>query len=96
MGAARVYDDVRMAIKTGPDSIYIDGMEGEQAQVLTWPRKKPGFPESQPFVRHVKHSMIWVKGMKSPWFMPAVSETEEMSQRPWLWEQMLLPSGIQQ
>ena len=28
LGAARVYDDVRMAIKTGPDSIYIDGMEG--------------------------------------------------------------------
>jgi len=28
LGAARVYDDVRMAIKTNPDSIYIDGMEG--------------------------------------------------------------------
>src|SRR5207244_6442777 len=26
--AARVYDDVRMAAKCGPDSIYIDGMEG--------------------------------------------------------------------
>jgi len=28
LGAARVYDDVRMAAKTGPDSIYIEGMEG--------------------------------------------------------------------
>jgi glutamate synthase domain-containing protein 2 len=28
LGAARVYDDVRMAAKTGPDSIFIDGMEG--------------------------------------------------------------------
>lgn len=28
LGAARVYDDVCMAAKTGPDSIYIDGMEG--------------------------------------------------------------------
>src|SRR5207237_9398083 len=28
LGAAREYDDVRMAAKTGPDSIYIDGMEG--------------------------------------------------------------------
>jgi methylamine---glutamate N-methyltransferase subunit C len=28
LGAARVYDDVRMAAKTGADSIYIDGMEG--------------------------------------------------------------------
>jgi glutamate synthase domain-containing protein 2 len=28
LGAARVFDDVRMAAKCGPDSIYIDGMEG--------------------------------------------------------------------
>jgi glutamate synthase domain-containing protein 2 len=28
LGAARVYDDVRMALKTNPDSIYMDGMEG--------------------------------------------------------------------
>lgn len=28
LGAARVYDDVRMAAKTGPDSVYLDGMEG--------------------------------------------------------------------
>ena len=28
LGAARVYDDVRMAAKTDPDAIYIDGMEG--------------------------------------------------------------------
>ena len=28
LGAARVYDDVRMAAKTKPDSIYMDGMEG--------------------------------------------------------------------
>src|SRR5262249_38086864 len=28
LGAARGYDDVRMAAKTGPDSIYLDGMEG--------------------------------------------------------------------
>jgi glutamate synthase domain-containing protein 2 len=28
LGAARVYDDVRMAAKCEPDSIFIDGMEG--------------------------------------------------------------------
>ena len=28
LGAARAYDDVRMAVKTDPDSIYMDGMEG--------------------------------------------------------------------
>jgi len=28
LGAARVYDDVRMAAKTDPDCIYMDGMEG--------------------------------------------------------------------
>src|ERR687888_585061 len=28
LGAARVYDDVRMAAKCGPDIIYLDGGEG--------------------------------------------------------------------
>ena len=28
LGAARVYDDVRMAAKCGPDVIYLDGAEG--------------------------------------------------------------------
>ena len=28
LGAAKVYDDVRMAAKCDPDSIYLDGMEG--------------------------------------------------------------------
>jgi glutamate synthase domain-containing protein 2 len=28
LGAARVYDDVRMAAKCGPDTIYLDGAEG--------------------------------------------------------------------
>ena len=28
LGAARVYDDVRMAVKCDPDSVAIDGMEG--------------------------------------------------------------------
>mgnify|MGYP003337645482 CR=1 FL=1 len=28
LGASRVYDDVRMAAKCGPDSIYLDGAEG--------------------------------------------------------------------
>ena len=29
LGAARVYDDVRMAAKCGPDIIYLDGAEGD-------------------------------------------------------------------
>ena len=28
LGAAKVYDDIRMAAKCDPDSIYLDGMEG--------------------------------------------------------------------
>ena len=28
LGASRVYDDVRMAAKCGPDIIYLDGAEG--------------------------------------------------------------------
>ena len=31
LGAARVYDDVRMAAKRGPDIIYLDGAEGHRA-----------------------------------------------------------------
>ncbi|MFM9164248.1 MAG: FMN-binding glutamate synthase family protein, partial [Solirubrobacterales bacterium] len=31
LGAARVYDDVRMAAKCGPDIIYLDGAEGGTA-----------------------------------------------------------------
>ena len=37
LGAARVYDDVRMAAKTGPDSIYMDGMEAVSYTHLTLP-----------------------------------------------------------
>ena len=45
LGAARVYDDVRMAAKTDPDSIYIDGMEGYSNWSPPGPRKKQGFLE---------------------------------------------------
>ena len=37
LGAARVYDDVRMAAKCGPDIIYLDGAEGGD-------RARPRFP----------------------------------------------------
>src|SRR3712207_7144667 len=30
LGAARVYDDVRMAAKCGPDIIYLDGARSEE------------------------------------------------------------------
>ena len=49
----------------------------EQAQVLTWPRKKPGFPELQPFDKHVKHSMILAKGCSR--FMPANPERRRVA-----------------
>ena len=50
LGAARVYDDVRMAAKCGPDIIYLDGAEGSPARGRTsrprrrasrsWPRSR--------------------------------------------------------
>ena len=42
LGAARVYDDVRMAAKCGPDIIYLDGAEGAPAPGRTWPPRRPG------------------------------------------------------
>ena len=44
LGAARVYDDVRMAAKTGPDSIYIDGMEGGTAAGPHLATEETGIP----------------------------------------------------
>src|ERR1700756_3014066 len=51
LGAARVYDDVRMAAKTGPDSIYIDGMEGGTRagpHTATEETGGPGLPGTRP------------------------------------------------
>ena len=39
LGAARVYDDVRMAAKCGPDVIYLDGAEGAPAPADSRPRR---------------------------------------------------------
>ncbi|GIT73879.1 MAG: hypothetical protein Ct9H300mP28_36930 [Pseudomonadota bacterium] len=61
LGSARVFDDVRMALKTNPGSIYIDGMEGSTGPGLTWPRKKQGYQASRQSGRLARHLMIWVK-----------------------------------
>src|ERR1700747_2962014 len=44
LGAARVYDDVRMAAKTGADSIYMDGMEGSTGAGPHIATEEPGIP----------------------------------------------------
>ncbi|GIT24990.1 MAG: hypothetical protein CM1200mP41_10340 [Gammaproteobacteria bacterium] len=51
LGAARVYDDVRMAAKTGPDSIYIDGGKGGTGAGPHWQQKRPVCRALRPFGR---------------------------------------------
>ena len=43
LGAARVYDDVRMAAKCGPDIIYLDGAEGGTGAARTSRPRRRGF-----------------------------------------------------
>ncbi|MFM9140123.1 MAG: FMN-binding glutamate synthase family protein, partial [Solirubrobacterales bacterium] len=44
LGAARVYDDVRMAAKCGPDIIYLDGAEGGTAAGPHMATEETGIP----------------------------------------------------
>ncbi len=56
LGAARVYDDVRMAAKTGPDSIYIDGMEGSTGAGPHLATEETGIPGIAA-IRQARHAL---------------------------------------
>ena len=56
LGAARVYDDVRMAAKTGPDSIYIDGMEGSTGAGPHLATEETGVPGIAA-IRQARHAL---------------------------------------
>ena len=56
LGAARVYDDVRMAAKTGPDSIYIDGMEGSTGAGPHLATEETGVPGISA-IRQARHAL---------------------------------------
>ena len=57
LGAARVYDDVRMAVKTDPDSIYIDG-NGAGARDRIWIYNQAGADDAFA-VRPGQATMDW-------------------------------------
>ena len=56
LGAARVYDDVRMAAKTGPDSIYLDGMEGSTGAGPHLATEETGVPGIAA-IRQARHAL---------------------------------------
>ena len=83
LGAARVYDDVRMAVKCDPDSIYIDGMEGGHRGRAP-PRDRGdrgagdgGHPPGAPGDRRPRQA-----GARSPSSTRAASATAGTSPRP--------------
>jgi glutamate synthase domain-containing protein 2 len=93
LGAARVYDDVRMAVKCGPDSIYIDAMEGGTgAGPISLPRI-PACPALPPSARLGVPSTSSASAVRSASSMPAASGTAATWQRPWRSAPMRLPSG---
>ena len=84
LGAARVYDDVRMAAKTGPDTIYIDGMEGShRRRPAHRHRRDRAFPASPPSARPARRSTMSARPARSRWSMPAASATAATWPRRW-------------
>ena len=93
LGAARVYDDVRMAAKTDPDMIYIDGMEGGTGAGPHLATEETGVPASPLSDRRVRHWTMSAKPARLVWSMPAAFATVATSPRHWLWALTPLPSA---
>ena len=83
LGAARVYDDVRMAVKCGPNSIYIEPWKAAPAPVRISPRKTPVCPGLPPFARRGEPSTSSASAARSASSMPAASGTAAMWPKPW-------------
>jgi glutamate synthase domain-containing protein 2 len=83
LGAARVYDDVRMAVKCGPDSIYIDAMEGGTGAgpACRHRRYRRSRHRRHPQARRAIDELG--KRGEIPSSMPAASATAAMSPRRW-------------
>jgi len=71
LGAARVYDDVRMAAKCGPDVIYLDGAEGAPARGRTSPPRRPASRCWPPFRRRAGRSRTSGSPTRSTSWSPA-------------------------
>ena len=61
LGASKVYDDVRMAAKCDPDSIYLDGMEGSTELVRISLLLILEFQELQQLEKQEEQSTMLVK-----------------------------------
>ena len=93
LGAARVYDDVRMAVKCGPTQSISMRWKAALAQVRTSPPRTPAFPASPPSGRRGAPSTSSASAARSASSMPAASGTAAMWRRPWRSAQMRSPSA---
>ena len=85
LGAARVYDDVRMAAKCGPDCIYIDGMEGGTGAGPHIATEDTGIPGIAAIRKRGARSTNSASAARFRWSMPAASATAAMSPKRWRW-----------
>jgi len=93
IGTARAYDDVRMAAKTGPDSILIDGMEGSTGAGPAILTEDTGIPLMAGIVearRALEGSGSRGRSRSSP---RAGSGTAPTSPSAWRWAPTRSPSG---
>ena len=67
LGAARVYDDVRMAAKCGPDIIYLDGAEGGTGAGPHTAAEETGIPRWRRSPRHAGRSRMSDLSTRSTW-----------------------------
>src|SRR6476619_4048381 len=65
LGAARVYDDVRMAVKCGPDSIYIDAMEGGTGAGPHIATEDTGVPAIDELGKRGEISLVYAGGIRN-------------------------------
>ena len=70
LGSARVFDDVRMAAKTGPDSIYIDGWKARPVPARTSLPRRRVFRASPQSAQAGRPSTRWVRRARFRWSTP--------------------------
>ena len=93
LGAARVYDDVRMAAKTDPDMIYIDGMEGGTGAGPHLATEETGVPGIAA-IRQARQALddVGKTGEVSLVYAGGIRNGGDIA-RHWLWALTPLPSA---
>ena len=95
LGAARVYDDVRMAVKCDPDSIYIDGMEGGTGAGPHLATEDTGVP-GMAAIRQARKAIddLGKRGEITPRLCRRYPQRRVTWPRPSPWARMPSPSAI--